>query len=177
MNQDHCRQQDCDTQNSKIPQPPEPKVRLGFQVLRIQILSQLHSSLLCFCHSTPNADCGTGGVNDRTHIHTDGAVEAKLLCNTRHFVGCQHNAKSKKHVVLECQHSKKQKCSLHKCRQTQSCDLLAPLVESIGVSSGNGEHIQFTHSDLNQQDTTALDVGKEHLDHAVGKGNENQQGL
>ena len=106
MHQHNRRQQNSDTQNSKIPQTPTPKVRLCFQVLRVQVLSQLDSSLLGTGYRTANADGGAGGMDDGAHVHADGAVQTELLCDTGYFIGCQHDAKTKEHIAGEGHHAK-----------------------------------------------------------------------
>ena len=55
--------------------------------------------------------------------------------------------------------------------------LLAPLVEPVRVPSRHTEQVQRAHRDLNQQNAAPLDVGKEHLDHAVGKGQQKEYEL
>ena len=64
----------------------------------------------------------------------------------------------------------KQQGGLEERRQADGDDLLAPLVEPVGVPPGDAEHIQAAHRDLNQQDAAPFDVGEENLHHAVGKG-------
>ena len=114
-------------------------------------------------------------MNDAHHVHLDGAVEAELLSDTRHFVGCEHDAESKKHVIREGKQAEEQQRCLHKRRQTDCCYLLTPLVKSIGISTGDAEHIQTSDCHLHEQDATALDILEENLDHAVGKGNQTQK--
>ena len=52
--------------------------------------------------------------------------------------------------------------------------LLAPLVEPVRIPSRYAEQVQRAHRDLNQQNTAPLDVGKEHLNNAVGKGQQKE---
>ena len=56
---------------------------------------------------------------------------------------------------------------LQKGSQAQANDLLHPLGKAICVATGDGEHVQAPHSDLDEQDTAPLEVGEEHLDHGV----------
>ncbi len=63
---------------------------------------------------------------------------------------------------------------LQESSQANSNDLLAPLVKAVRISSGNAEHVQGSHRDLNQQDAAPLDIGEENFDDAVCKGNERQ---
>ena len=55
--------------------------------------------------------------------------------------------------------------------------LLAPLVEPVRIPSRYAEQVQRAHRDLNQQNTAPLDVGKEHLNNAVGKGQQKEDEL
>ena len=55
--------------------------------------------------------------------------------------------------------------------------LLAPLVEPVRIPSRYAEQVQRAHGDLNQQNAAPLDVGEEHLDHAVGKGQQEEDEL
>ena len=42
-------------------------------------------------------------------------VKAKLLRNPRYFIGCQHNAKTEKHISRKGQKFEEQQGCLHKC--------------------------------------------------------------
>lgn len=81
------------------------------------------------------------------------------------------------HIVLEGHHPKEQQRGLHKGRQADGNYLFAPLVESICVPSRHTKQVQASYSRLYQEDATPLDVGKEHLDHAVGKGQQKEYEL
>ena len=102
-------------------------------------------------------------------------LKSRVLGDTRHFVGCEHDAESKKHVIREGKQAEEQQRCLHKRRQTDCCYLLTPLVKSIGISTGDAEHIQTSDCHLHEQDAAALDILEENLDHAVGKGNQTQK--
>ena len=114
-------------------------------------------------------------MNDAHHIHLDGTVEAELLSNSRHLVGCKHNPKAEEHVIRESEQTEKQKRCLHKRSQADRRYLLAPLIEAVGIPSGNAEHIQTSNRHLHKQNAAALDVLKENLDHTVGKSNQAQK--
>ena len=45
-------------------------------------------------------------MDDGAHVHSDGAVQTELLCDTGYFIGCQHDAKAKEHIAGECHHAK-----------------------------------------------------------------------
>lgn len=71
-------------------------------------------------------------------------------------------------MIREREQAEEQQRCLHECRQTDSRHLLAPLIEAIGVSAGDAEHIRASNCHLNEQDAAALDILEEDLDHAVG---------
>ena len=108
-------------------------------------------------------------MNDAHHVHLDGAVEAELLGDTRHLIGCEHNAKAKEHVIRESEQTEEQQRCLHERRQADCRHLLAPLIEAVSIPTGNAEHIQTSDRHLHEQDAAALDILEEDLDHAVGK--------
>ena len=56
---------------------------------------------------------------------------------------------------------------LQKCGQTQADDLFAPLDEAIRITAGYRKHVQTSHSDLDQQDTAAFQIGEEDLDDRI----------
>lgn len=114
-------------------------------------------------------------MNDAHHIHLDGAIKAELLGDSRHLVGCKHNAEAKEHMIRESEQTEKQKRCLHKRSQADRRYLFAPLVKAVCISAGNAEHIQTSNRHLNKQNAAALDVLKENLDHAVGKSNQAQK--
>ena len=116
-------------------------------------------------------------MDDTAHIDPNGRVQAKLLGDSRHFVCSQHNSQAQEHIGLERHHAKKQQGRLHERSQADGNGLLAPLVEAVRVPSGYGEHIQTSNRDLHQQDTASLDVGKKDLDDAVGKSQQDEDGL
>lgn len=80
-------------------------------------------------------------MDNAHHVHLDGAVEPELLGDTRHLVGCEHDAEAKKHVIRESEQTEKQKRCLHKCSQADRRYLFAPLVKAVGIPSGNAEHM------------------------------------
>ena len=114
-------------------------------------------------------------MDNAHHVHLDGAVESELLGDTRHLVGCEHDAEAKEHVIRESEQAEKQKRCLHKRSQADRRYLFAPLVKAVGIPSGNAEHIQTSNRHLHKQNAAALDVLKENLDHAVGKSNQAQK--
>lgn len=97
-------------------------------------------------------------MDNAHHVHLDGAVEPELLGDTRHLVGCEHDAEAKKHVIRESEQTEKQKRCLHKCSQADRRYLFAPLVKAVGIPSGNAEHIQTSNRHLHKQNAAALDV-------------------
>ena len=111
---------------------------------------------------------------ERTPVHP---VQAKLLGNPGYLICRQHDSQSQEHIVLKGHHSQKQKRGLHECCQADCHRLLAPLVETIRITSGHAEHIQAPHRNLHQHDPASFDIGKEHFDNAVGKGNQEEEHL
>ncbi len=114
-------------------------------------------------------------MNDAHHVYLDGAVEAELLGDTGYLIGCEHNAQAKEHVIRESEQTEEQQRCLHERCQTDCRHLFAPLIETVGVSTGDAEHIQASDCHLHKQDASALDILEEDLDHAVGKSNETQK--
>ena len=100
-------------------------------------------------------------MNDGRHVDFDRTVKTELLCDARHLVGCQHDAKPQQHIVREGQQPQKQERSLHEGGQADGSHLLHPLVEAVGVAPRHAEHIQRPHRHLNQQNAAAGNVGKE----------------
>ena len=127
------------------------------------------------CYTSRQIDSSGSRMNNAHHIDLDGAVEAELLSNSRHLIGCKHNPKAKEHVIRECEQTEKQKRCLHKRSQADRCYLFAPLIEAVCISAGNAEHIQASDRHLHKQNAAALDVLEEDLDHAVGKSNQAQK--
>lgn len=58
-------------------------------------------------------------------------------------------------MIREREQAEEQQRCLHECRQTDSRHLLAPLIEAIGVSAGDAEHIRASNCHLNEQDAAA----------------------
>ena len=108
------------------------------------------------------------------HVDSHRTVKAKLLRNSRYFIGCQHYAEPQQHIVRECHQSKEQQGCLHKCRKADRYNLLAPLIEAVRIATGNAEHIQRTDRYLNEQNAATLDIGEKHLDYAVSKGDQGE---
>ena len=100
-------------------------------------------------------------MENAAHIRPDRRVQAKLLRNSRHFICRKHDTQAQEHIILECQHAQEQQGCLHERSQADGNRLLAPLVETVNISSGNREHIKASHGNLHQQNPTALNVGKE----------------
>ena len=40
-------------------------------------------------------------MDDGSHIHSDGAVQTELLCDSLNLARCQHDAKAKKHIGVD----------------------------------------------------------------------------
>ena len=97
-------------------------------------------------------------MDNAHHVHLDGAIKAELLGDTRHLIGCKHNAEAKEHVIRESEQAEKQKRCLHKRSQADRCYLFAPLIEAVCISAGNAEHIQTSNRHLHKQNAAALDV-------------------
>ena len=120
-------------------------------------------------------DGSSSRMNDAHHVDLDGAVEAELLGNPRHLIGGKHDAEAKEHVIRESEQTEEQQRCLHERSQTDCRNLLAPLIEAVGVSTGDAEHIQTTNCHLHEQNAAALDILEEDFDHSVGKGNQTQK--
>ncbi len=81
------RYQNGDTKDHKILHAPQPYIRLGCEVLRIEILSHfLLLPPLFFRYDSREIDCGRGGVYHAHDIEFRRGVHAELLCDSRHFV-------------------------------------------------------------------------------------------
>ena len=78
-------------------------------------------------------------------------------------------------MVLEHHKPRHQDSGLKEGCQAKADNLLDPLDEAVDVTSGNAEHIQTSHSDLDQKDTAPLQVGEEHLDHCVSHKDDAEQ--
>lgn len=116
--------------------------------------------------------CG-GRMDNAHHVDLDGAVEAELPGDPWHLIGCEHDTQAREHMIGKCEQAEKQQRCLHERRQTDCRHLLAPLIEAVGITTGNAEHIQqASDRHLNEQDAAALDILEEDLDYAVGKGNQ-----
>ena len=102
-------------------------------------------------------------------------LKSRVLGNPRHLIGGKHDAEAKEHVIRESEQTEEQQRCLHERSQTDCRNLLAPLIEAVGVSTGDAEHIQTTNCHLHEQNAAALDILEEDFDHAVGKGNQTQK--
>ena len=78
-------------------------------------------------------------------------------------------------MIRKCEQAEEQQRCLHERCQTDCSNLLAPLIEAVGVSTGDAEHIQASDCHLHEQDASTLDILEEDLDHTVGKGNQTQK--
>ena len=104
-------------------------------------------------------------MNRAHHIDFYACVQTELLRDPRHFRRRHHDADRKQDVVRHGEKPKEKQCRLQKCRKAKRDDLFDPLIKTVIISSRYGEHIQRTYSDLYQQNTAALDVVKEYLEH------------
>ena len=68
-------------------------------------------------------------------------LKSKLLRNSWHLIGRQHNAESEEHILRKGQKPQEKQCCLHKCGKADCDDLLAPLVEAVGIAPWYAEHI------------------------------------
>ena len=110
-------------------------------------------------------------MDNAHHVNSDRAVKSELLCNSRYFIGRKHDTKAQQHIAGEGQQPQKEESGLNKCGQANSRHLFHPLIESVRISSRNRKHIQRTDCHLNKQNSSALNICKEYLNHTVGKSN------
>ena len=100
-------------------------------------------------------------------VCSGSGVQAEGPGDPRHFSRRQHEAEPQQGIGVEDHEARHQDRGLQKSCQTQSDDLLHPLDKPIRIAAGNTEHIQTAHGDLNEQDSTALEVGEKHLDDGI----------
>ena len=103
-----------------------------------------------------------------------GGFQPKGAADSRHFTGRQHQPKAQQRVVFQYQQTCCEDGGLQEGGQAQPDDLLAPLNKSIHVAAGNREHIQGTHSDLDEQDTAPLKIGEKAFNDGVSHHNDNE---
>ncbi len=80
----------------------------------------------------------------------------------------EHESQPQQGVVLEHHEPCHQDGGLEECCQAQADDLLHPLHETVHISTGDAEHIQRSHSNLDEQDAAPLQISKKDLDYRVG---------
>ena len=61
---------------------------------------------------------------------------------------------------------------MQKRRQAKPDDLLHPLDKAVHIPSGDAEHIEASHGDLDEQDAAPFQIGEKHLDYSVGHHND-----
>ena len=78
-------------------------------------------------------------------------------------------------MVLKDQKACYQYGGLQEGGQAQTDDLLTPLDEAIGVSTGNGKHIQAADCNLDEQNAATLEIRKEYLDDGISHQDDTEQ--
>ncbi len=114
-------------------------------------------------------------MHDRGHVDLNSRVQSEHLRDAGDFVCGEHDAEAEQNIVFPCHQPQKQKRGLHEGGQAECDHLFAPLREAVRVAARQGEQVQAPDRNLRQQDSPALDVGKEHLDDAVAEGNQKQE--
>ena len=127
------------------------------------------------CDGTCQIDCGYGCVNGTHHVYTGACIKSEVLGDTRYFIGCKHDSQAKKRMRLHCNQAHQEERCLHKCREAECDDLLAPSCESFSHSARKAEKIKASNGNLREENATSLDVREEALYHAVAKADYHEQ--
>ena len=111
-------------------------------------------------------------MHDRGHVDLDAGIQPEHLCDAGHFVCGEHHPETEQDIVFPCHKTEKQQGGLHEGGQAECDHLLAPLRKTVRITARQGEQIETPDRNLRQQDSPALDIGKEHLDDAIAEGNQ-----
>ena len=114
-------------------------------------------------------------MHDRGHIDLNSRVQSEHLRDAGDFVCGEHHAEAEQNIVFPCHKTEKQQGGLHEGGQAKCDHLLAPLREAVRITARKGEQVETPNRNSRQEDSPALDVGKEHLNDAVAEGNQKQE--
>ena len=78
-------------------------------------------------------------------------------------------------MVLKDHQARYQNGGLQEGRQAQVNHLFAPLDKAVCIASGDAEHIEASHGDLDEQDAASFEVGEKDLNHSIGHHDDAEQ--
>ena len=129
------------------------------------------------CRQTPaQVHHRLGGVDCLHDICPGGGFQPELLGDPRDLRGGEHQPAAKQHIFVPNHEAGNEDGGLQKGGQAEADHLAAPAVEAVHIPPGDGEQIQASHRDLDEQNAAALEIGKEDFDDRVSHEDQQEQG-
>ena len=136
----------------------------------------LLSLFRCRLHNGAGSiDGSLGGIDGAHDIGSGGGVQTEGPGDPGHLTRGEHEAQSQQSVVLKHHQARYQNGGLQEGRQAQANHLFAPLDKAVCVASGDAEHIEASHGDLDEQDAASFEVGEKDLNHSIGHHDDAEQ--
>ena len=110
---------------------------------------------------------GLRRIDSTRNIGLCCGVQSEAAGDAGHLSRREHEPHAHERVILKHHESCNQDGGLEKGGQAQADDLPRPTHKAIQIATWDAEHIEAAHRDLDEQNASAFEVGKKHLQHRV----------